>query len=412
VRGTGPRARSLLALAGLVLLLVVALVVRLSALDLDGHSGDVLVISRWAERLAEVGPLGFYTHSSSIYPALLYLYWPMGELLDGEALDLAIKGSSIPFDLALGVLLFALVRGLAGSWHGLAAAGLYLLNPAVLIAGPMWGQVDGAGTLFFVAALAALARPHYALAAALAVIAGLVKPQFGLVLLPILVVAFRDWRANRRREPLVRVAVGAVASHLAVAGPLLLDPITLVSAVGGVASMKPEVSVAAPNPWALMVGYGVPDGGYAIVGAALLLAGLAGALLPLRRGHDQWTLLAVGALMVFAFYFLPTRVHERYLFPAMALLAPFAAISWAGLAAYVAMSLAFAASLIAALAVAMPHSIGRLPLAEPLLTPSALWAMGLGLGLGALAFVWLMLLRRGVAAGDPVIRAHQSRYPG
>jgi hypothetical protein len=177
--------------------------------------------------------------------------------------------------------------------------------------------------------------------------------------------------------------------------------------------MKPVVSVAAPNPWALLVGYGVPDGGYAILGAALLLAGLVAALLPLRRGHDLWTLLAVGALMVFAFYFLPTRVHERYLFPAMALLAPFAAVSWPGLVAYVAMSLAFAASLIAALAVAMPHAIGRLPIAEPLLTPAALWAQGLTLGLSALAFVWLMLRhRRGVEAGDPVIRAHQSRYPG
>ena len=400
MRGSGPSARSLLALAGLVLLLVVALGVRLAALELDGHSGDVLVISRWAEALAEVGPLGFYTHSSSIYPALLYLYWPMGVLFDGEALDLAIKGSSIPFDLALGVVLFALVRGLAGPWHGLAAAGLYLLNPAVLIAGPMWGQVDAAGTLFFVAALAALARPHYALAAALAVIAGLVKPQFGLVLLPVLVVAFRDWRANRRREPLARVAVGAIATYLLVAGPLLLDPITLVSAVGGVAFMKPVVSVAAPNPWALLVGYEVPDGGYAIVGAALLLAGLVAAILPLRRRHDLWTLLAVGALIVFAFYFLPTRVHERYLFPAMALLAPFAAVSWAGLAAYVVMSAAFAASLIAALAVAMPHSIGRLPIAEPLLTPAALWTMGLGLGLGALAFVWLMLRRAASASRE------------
>jgi hypothetical protein len=378
--------------------LAVALVVRVAALELDGHSGDVLVISRWAERLAEVGPFGFYTHSSSIYPALLYLYWPMGVLLDGEALDLAIKGSSIPFDLALGVLLFTLVRGLAGHWHGLAAAALYLLNPAVLIAGPMWGQVDAAGTLFFVAALAALARPHYALAAAMAVIAGLVKPQFGLVLLPVLVLAFRDWRANRRREPLVRVAVGAIATYLTVAGPLLLDPITLVNAVGGVAFMKPEVSVAAPNPWALLVGYGVPDGGYAIVGAALLFGGLAAAQLPLRRGHSLWTLLAVGALIVFAFYFLPTRVHERYLFPAMALLAPFAAVSWVGLSAYVAMSLAFAASLVAALAVAMPHSIGRLAIAEPLLMPAALWAQGLTLGLGALAFVWLMLRRAASAS--------------
>jgi dolichyl-phosphate-mannose-protein mannosyltransferase len=379
--------------AALVALLAAALVVRLAALGLDGHSGDVLVIHRWAEVLAEVGPWGFYANSNSIYPALLYLYWPMGLVLDGEALDLAIKGSSIPFDLALGVLLFVLVRSLASPPHGLAAAGLYLLNPAVLIAGPMWGQIDAAGTLLFVAALAALARPRFALAAALAALGGLVKPQFGLVLLPVAVVALRDWRASRRREALLRVAAGGIGTYLAVTLPLLLDPIRLVSGVLGNAAIKPFVSVSAPNPWGLLLGYRVPDDGYVLVGAALFLAGLVAALLPLRRGRDLWTLLAVGALIVFAFYFLPTRVHERYLFPAMALLAPFAATSRWSLAAYVAMSLAFAASLLASLSISMPSTIGSLPIAEALASPASVWAQGLTLGLAALIIVWLMLRR-------------------
>jgi dolichyl-phosphate-mannose-protein mannosyltransferase len=393
VRGTGPRARPPLVLAGLIALLGVALAVRLAALGLDGHSGDVLVIHRWAEVLAEHGPWGFYAHSNSIYPALLYLYWPMGVVLDGEALDLAIKGSSIPFDLVLGVLLFVLVRGFAGPWHGLAAAGLYLLNPAVLIAGPMWGQIDAAGTLLFVAALTALARPRFARAAALATLAGLVKPQFGLVLLPLALVAIRELRANGRLEALFRVAAGAIGTYVAVTLPLLLDPIRLVSGVLGNAGMKPFVSVSAPNPWALLFGYRVPDDGYVFVGAALFIAGLVAALLTLRRGHDLWTLLTVGTLIVFAFYFLPTRVHERYLFPAMALMAPFAVTSRWSLAAYVAISLAFAASLIASLSISMPSTIGLLPFAEALQTPASVLAQGLTLAVAALAQVWLMLRR-------------------
>jgi dolichyl-phosphate-mannose-protein mannosyltransferase len=363
------------------------------ALGFDGHSGDVLVIHRWAEVLAEHGPWGFYAHSNSIYPALLYLYWPMGVVLDGEALDLAIKGSSIPFDLALGVLLFVLVRGLAGPWRGLAAAGLYLLNPAVLIAGPMWGQIDAAGTLLFVAALAALTRPRLALAAALAVLAGLVKPQFGLVLLPVAFLAVRNRRAHGQRHPILRVAAGAVGTYLTVTLPLLLDPIRLVSGVLGNAGMKPFVSVSAPNPWALLFGYRVPDDGYVFVGAARFIAGLVAALLTLRRGHDLWTLLTVGTLIVFAFFFLPTRVHERYLFPAMAVLAPFAATSRWSLTAYVAMSLAFAASLITSLSISMPSTIGNVPFAEALQSPASVWAQGLTLAVAALAQAWLMLRR-------------------
>ena len=38
---------------------------------------------------------------------------------------------------------------------GLAAASLYLFNPAVILAGPVWGQVDRAGTLAFLGALLA-----------------------------------------------------------------------------------------------------------------------------------------------------------------------------------------------------------------------------------------------------------------
>ncbi|HYM52392.1 MAG TPA: hypothetical protein VEW45_02770 [Candidatus Dormibacteraeota bacterium] len=394
VRGPGGPARSGLIPYALAALLAVALAIRVAVVGMDGHTGDVLVIHGWAERLAEVGPWGFYAGSGSVYPALLYLYWPMGLLLDGEALDLAIKGSSIPFDLALGVLLFAIVRGMAGPWRGVGAAALYLLNPGVLIAGPMWGQVDAAGTLAFIAALVALARPRYALAGALAVLAGLIKPQFGFVILPVLVVALREWRAQGRLAPLRRAALGGLATYVALTVPLLLNPIRYVSELYHITALKPFASVSAPNPWALIVGYRVPDGWLALVGLGLLVVGLTAALLPLRRGRDLWTLLAVGVLIVFAFYLLPTRVHERYLFPALALLAPFAAVSLWSLAAYVALSLAFVASLLSSLTISMP-SFRALPIAEVLNTPASLWAQGLTLGGAALACVWLVLRSKG-----------------
>jgi dolichyl-phosphate-mannose-protein mannosyltransferase len=395
VRATGLRApalpaRSWLIPVALAALLGVALAIRIAAVGLDGHSGDVFVIHGWAERLAEVGPWGFYPGSRSVYPALLYLYWPMGLLLDGEALDLAIKGSSIPFDLALGAMLFAIVRGMAGPWRGLGAAALYLLNPGVLMAGPMWGQIDAAGTLAFLGALVALARPRYALAGALAVLAGLIKPQFGFVVLPVAIVAIRDWRAQGRPAPLRRAAFAGLATYLGFTLPLLLSPSRYFDELSHVATLRQLTSVSAPNPWALLVGYRIPDGAWAWVGAALLAAGLAAALLPLRRGRDLRTLLAVGVLIAFAFYFLPTRVHERYLFPALALLAPFAAASLWSLVAYVALSLAFAASLLSSLVISGP-AFRALPIADLLLTPASLWAQGLTLGVAALAFVWMVL---------------------
>jgi len=388
-RATAER-RELIGLAALAVVLVVAIAGRLVALGMTGHSGDVLVIHGWAERMAEVGPWGFYEGWISVYPALLYAYWPMGLLLDGEGLDLAIKGSSIPFDLAIGLVLWLVGRRWAGPGPAVAAAALYLLNPAVVIAGPMWGQIDAAGTLLFLLTLLALAAGRWAGSGALAVLAGMAKPQFGLVALPVAVVTFRRWISGAGRRPLLMAAVSGLVTYGLLAAPLLLDPLRYADQVWQNANNRPFVSLFALNPWGLLVGFEIPDGGFAVVGLVLLVIGLLASTIPLLRRQDLPTLLAVGALVVFAFYFLPTRSHERYLFPAMALLAPFAAVSLRSLLAYLVLSAAFALSLLHALSYAAPHALPD-QLRDALQATPSVWAMGLSLIGAACVHVWLLL---------------------
>jgi Gpi18-like mannosyltransferase len=177
---------TVLVLAGLLL---AGLVIRLVVLNIPGHYGDIAVTSRWAERMAQYGPWDFYQRDASVYPALLYFYWPLGALFDGDALLRAVKGLSIPFDLALAIVLYAIARRLTSDGRALLAPAIYLFNPAVLLAGPIWGQVDAAGALAYVGALWAVAAGRYSAAGALAVVAALVKPQFGLVALPVIAVA-------------------------------------------------------------------------------------------------------------------------------------------------------------------------------------------------------------------------------
>lgn len=382
--------RKLAGLVALALLLAVAVAARWVALGMEGHNGDVSVIHRWAERMAEVSPWGFYEGTVSVYPALLYLYWPLGILLDGEALDLVIKASSIPFDLAIGVLLWLVVRRWAGSGPALGAAALYLLNPAVVIAGPLWGQIDAAGTLLFLLALLATASRRWATAGVLAVLAGMTKPQFGLVIIPVVFVALHFWRTRSSFRPLLRTVVGAVVAYIVVAVPLLLDPARYADQLWENAVFRPFVSLFALNPWGLLVGFEIPDGNLAWVGITLLLIGLVAATLPLWRRQDLPALLAAGSLVVFAFYFLPTRAHERYLFPAMALLAPFAAVSLRSLAAYLALSAAFAASLLHALTYINPGGVPQ-PLRDILRADPAVWLIGLVLIGAACAEVWLLV---------------------
>jgi hypothetical protein len=190
-----------------------------------------------------------------------------------------------------------------------------------------------------------------------------------------------------------RAAGGMAIAAALVAIPLALHPLRYFDQLGGTAVRQPVTSLYAFNPWGLFAGFDVPDDPYVVLAASLLLVSIAGMLTTLRRGSDFATLLAIGAALALAFYFVPTRVHERYLYPAIALLAPFAVIGPVHLAAYVALSAGFAASLVYALHVTTPFTVPE-PAASWLTSPAGIWAIGLVLMSSAVAWTWLLLVRR------------------
>lgn len=313
---------------GLVSLLVVAALVRIVGLLGPGHFGDLFAFHTWAEDAAR-NSLGSYyaAGGDSNYPPMLYLLWPLGLSLDGAELDFAIRTLSIPFDIALGALLFVVGRAFAGRERdGMLSAGFYLLNPAVVLTGPMWGQVDGMGALPMVGALVAVARGRVATAGVLAVLAGLVKPQFGVaafVLAGLVLFWIRSPDGIRRAAML---ALAGLVAFVAVLAPLGLGPVGYLHLMGETFGRYPVHSGFAFNPWGMVFGFNHDDGLWFMVGTALELLAIGGSLWLLRRRRDLAGLLAVGSLIALTLYFVPTRAHERYLYGAIALLAPLAVL--------------------------------------------------------------------------------------
>lgn len=309
------------------ILVAVGAAARLAGLLGPGHGGDLFAFVTWAEDAARHGLTEYYANGGdSNYPPMLYLLWPLGVALDGGELMFAIRLLSIPFDLALGVLLFSVARTTGRDRDGLIAAAFYLVNPAVLMCGPAWGQVDGMGALPMVGAIVAVTRGRLVVAGSLAVIAGLIKPQFGIAGIVLAGLALFWLRSPDGVRRVALVALGGLATFTVVMYPLGIDPLGYLQLMGETFSRYPYISQFGFNPWGMVFGFGDDDGGLALVGTVLAIAGIVGSLWLLRRRRDLIGLLGVSVLIGLVLYYLPTRVHERYLFGAIAFMAPLAAM--------------------------------------------------------------------------------------
>jgi dolichyl-phosphate-mannose-protein mannosyltransferase len=339
-------------------ILLIGAALRIVGLLSPGHGGDLTAFVTWAEDAAEHGLGSYYASGGdSNYPPMLYLLWPLGMAFDGADLAFAIRLLSIPFDLVLGWLLFTTVAGVTGRERdGLVAAALYVLNPAVILSGPIWGQVDGMGALPMVAAVFAVARSRVAAAGALAVIAGLVKPQFGIAGFVLAGLALFWLRSPEGIRRAALLALSALVTFVIVLLPLGMSPLGYLDLVADTFTRYPYISQFGFNPWGMVFGFGSDDTAWSLVGTVLAAAGIVASLWLLRRRRDLIGLLGVSVLIGLVIYYLPTRVHERYLFGAIAFLAPLAALERRLLWPFVALSAA-AFLTVAYVAVTSPYRI-------------------------------------------------------
>ncbi|HET7676489.1 MAG TPA: phospholipid carrier-dependent glycosyltransferase [Candidatus Limnocylindrales bacterium] len=378
--GRSPRAPAaipaiaLLLLAGLALRLIIAYVL----LPGSGFETDIASFAGWARRLAETGPGTFYATAgfADYPPAYLYVLWLLASAADLlstttglDAYRLTVGLLKVPpmlADIGVAYLLYRLTRewraGRADAERlGLTAAGLYLLNPVSWYDSAIWGQVDAVGALVMLLAIGLLARGHSEGAAAAAVLAGLVKPQFGIVMAPLVAVVLlrrhllrpgsgpvpsgrsgllAGWLVEEQGPwRLVSSAAVGLLTMLAVLVPFRLDLFSFVRLMAGTAGGYPFLTVNAYNPWALVGVAGsepLAFGGLwsqlpdtvpllgpvhgVVVGTVLLGLGFLLGLSHLALRDDRRALVLTAVFLSLAFFMLPTRVHERYLFPVFAFL--------------------------------------------------------------------------------------------
>jgi Gpi18-like mannosyltransferase len=311
--------------------LALSFIVRFLLFPVPGYQLDLNTFASWFNTAAQVGPRTFYNVVSFCdYPPFnIYLFWGFGSLANALSLtgtaQMAYVIKLVPnlFDLATAGLIFAFVRKHLTFNAALLAAALYAFNPAVVFNGAVWGQFDAIYTFFLVLSviLALASKPE--LSAATFTLSVLTKPQ-GIALAPLIAyLILRQYRLKWWR--LLTSVAAVVATIFVVIVPFeWSNPVTFLSNIYFGAYSGYEVTSAnAFNMWALG-GLWVPDGVLFIVGWVLFGCLAAFTLFVLHKrfkASGEVLVLFSAFILLFAFFMLPTRIHERYLFPAISMLA-------------------------------------------------------------------------------------------
>lgn len=324
-------ALSLLALLSSSLLIRVLLF----PLTRPGYRGDLFTYKTWLEVAAQHGPRAFYTAVGWCdYPPFnVYIFWIFGSLAQMLSLfgsDLIVYALKLPpnlFDMATAILIFAFARKRFDFKTSMLTAGFYAFNPAVVFDSSVWGQYDAIYTFFLVLSLLLLLDSKPKLSAMAFTLGLLTKPQSIAIAPLIYFLIFRmyGWQS------LLASLLAAAATTFAVIIPLeWSNPLTFltniyIGAYGG----YPVTSANAFNLWALgglwrsdtqgLLFLNLVTVGWVMFGA--LTAYVCCVLHKHLDASRELLILYSAFMLLFGFFMLPTRIHERYLFPALSVLA-------------------------------------------------------------------------------------------
>lgn len=347
--------------AVLASLLASGLAIRVWLLPLPGYPVDIASFADWVRQLKSVPFDEFYGFAYPLcdyLPGYLYFLAAIGRLqqllsASSEATNAQawLKVPPVLGDLLLSFAVYRLLRPMVGARPALAGCSLVLFNPGVIFVSAVWGQVESVGTAYYVLSMASLVSGAPMSAAIWAGVGAATKPQYALPLVVAGLAYIKSSYAAYRREPSPRSAwtLARWIAHTIIAPlvvcvatvELLLLPFSTTTGLNPFAEwrmldrvlsadIQDYTSAGAFNLWSgPLAGLRQPDSlqawmslSYQDWGFLLFAISLLPVLaLAWRQPSSPSAVLWASAFAALAFFEAPTRMHERYLFPAIPLLA-------------------------------------------------------------------------------------------
>jgi Gpi18-like mannosyltransferase len=342
----------------LLIILGAGLLIRLLLLPSQGHVTDIGSFESWALSLNKFGVKAFYAQAGFVDypPGYMLVLWCVGQIYalffasnDYFHLMFLIKMPAILADLGIGVLIYLIVRR---QWPGagaLWAVAVFVLNPVSWFVSAYWGQADSVAAVFLVLAIYLSLKERFEFAWAALAFAVLIKPQ-PLVIAPLLLA----WQLRRQfswRVLLAPVIGAAVAWIGSIPFAPTFDPVgvltwlyeryqtgvsvyqvnsanafNLYSIVRDMWQADTEiVRVCLPPAFggSCIPGLGFPQYDWGIAIFVFLLAALTWRQWRTTGPADapderEYRFIFACFIALLGYFMLTTRVHERYMFSALA----------------------------------------------------------------------------------------------
>ncbi len=308
---------------------VSAAVSLICAAKYPGHKTDINCFSAWADMVFKGGFGNFYTSDAfhDYPPGYMYILYIIGMLKSAFSLGNAYTLCKIPAiicSLVTGCFIYKIALKKFSPRASVLIASIYLFNPAVITNGALWGQVDSVYTLAAVIMIYLLSEKKMIAAYYTFAVCIFIKPQ-SLILTPLLVLGIienlfmHDFRLSK---VLVNFAAGLCAILMLI---VLSLPFGLSNAVSQyvttVSEQYPYFTVNAFNVWgALGKNWSGLTSFVSAAGAVLIVLITLYSAYVFLKSKSRSKYYFTGALLVFLTYMLSVKMHDRYAFPAMALM--------------------------------------------------------------------------------------------
>lgn len=310
-------------------LLAVGLLLRIAVSTVIDPHNDVNLFRSWATAAVN-GLSQFYNNARQAdYPPLyIYILAIIGKLATISIFNsyyvLMLKIPSIIADVVTAYFIYKLGKKYFSSLISIFLAAFYIFNPAIFIDSTFWGQVDSFFTLLIVIAIYLLCEKKYAFSSAMFVAAVLMKPQ-GIIFLPIL---FFELVRQRKVKNFIYAAISAMITAIIIIIPFSLNeqsPLWIFNLYSKTISEYPYASVNAFNFFSLIgANYKNDDTtlfifNYHTIGLIFIVVTTLIGWFVYIKGNDRKYVSAIALLQIAGVFTFSVGMHERYLFPAVAL---------------------------------------------------------------------------------------------